>query len=255
MTGGQILSTARFRLGPDLGDCDGPMLAAVQQALLELPAVHNDADFARILGGVARRFGFRSAFLIKYANALRDFERCIDTDEHRLAWWPHYFSSDVRPALHEVLRRLDAGPVLRTTAVVHANEPARAQAELADHDLIEVTNIPVSYDNLPVGVLGFSGTPVLGKEAEMALQVIAYAVFAQLRAVDEAPRPVAVALTPREREVVTLSAEGLTSVEIAERLGMSARTANQHIDNVAVKLGTRNRAHTVAEAIRHHLLN
>jgi DNA-binding CsgD family transcriptional regulator len=35
---------------------------------------------------------------------------------------------------------------------------------------------------------------------------------------------------------------------------MSARTVNQHVDNVADKLGTRNRAHTVAEIVRRGLL-
>jgi DNA-binding CsgD family transcriptional regulator len=35
---------------------------------------------------------------------------------------------------------------------------------------------------------------------------------------------------------------------------MSARTANQHVDNVADKLGTRNRAHTVAEILRRGLI-
>jgi DNA-binding CsgD family transcriptional regulator len=64
----------------------------------------------------------------------------------------------------------------------------------------------------------------------------------------------AVALTPREREVMQLSAIGLTSVEIADQLGMSARTVNQHVDNVADKLGTRNRAHTVAEIVKRGLL-
>ena len=43
--------------------------------------------------------------------------------------------------------------------------------------------------------------------------------------------------------------------EIAERLGMSARTVNQHVDNVADKLGTKNRTHTIAEVIRHGLLH
>ena len=47
---------------------------------------------------------------------------------------------------------------------------------------------------------------------------------------------------------------GVTSVEIAAQLGMSARTVNQHVDNVADKLGTRNRAHTVAEIVRRGLL-
>ena len=54
---------------------------------------------------------------------------------------------------------------------------------------------------------------------------------------------------------MALSSEGLTSLEIAEQLGMSARTVNQHVDNVAAKLGTKNRAHTVAEVIRHRLLD
>ena len=52
---------------------------------------------------------------------------------------------------------------------------------------------------------------------------------------------------------MTLCAEGLTSDEIAMRLEMSARTVNQHTDNVASKLGTKNRTHTVAEVIRRGL--
>lgn len=51
-----------------------------------------------------------------------------------------------------------------------------------------------------------------------------------------------------------LSAEGMTSELVAMRLDMSPRTVNQHIDNVAGKLKTRNRVHTVAEAIRRGLL-
>ena len=42
--------------------------------------------------------------------------------------------------------------------------------------------------------------------------------------------------------------------QIAGELGMSPRTVNQHVDNVADKLGTRNRAHTVAEIVKRGLL-
>jgi len=41
----------------------------------------------------------------------------------------------------------------------------------------------------------------------------------------------------------------------AQKLGMSARTVNQHVDNVADKLGTRNRTHTIAELVRNDMLN
>ena len=46
----------------------------------------------------------------------------------------------------------------------------------------------------------------------------------------------------------------MTSQEMADRLGLSSRTVNQHLDNVADKLGTKNRVHTVAEAIRRDIL-
>ena len=44
-------------------------------------------------------------------------------------------------------------------------------------------------------------------------------------------------LTPREREVVALLAEGLTNAQLAERLYISPRTAAVHVSNVLSKLG------------------
>ena len=48
-------------------------------------------------------------------------------------------------------------------------------------------------------------------------------------------------LTDREREVAVLIAQGLTSPEIAERLVITARTADTHADNIRTKLGLRSR--------------
>ena len=55
-------------------------------------------------------------------------------------------------------------------------------------------------------------------------------------------------LTPREREVIQLSAEGLTSIEIAERLEISSRNGNQQVDKVADQLRRRNRATRLPKA-------
>lgn len=53
-------------------------------------------------------------------------------------------------------------------------------------------------------------------------------------------------LTAREREVLQLSAQGLTSKEVARRLGLSPRTAESHRANLMRKL----RLHTQTDLIR-----
>ena len=58
------------------------------------------------------------------------------------------------------------------------------------------------------------------------------------------------ALTPREREVVALLAEGLTNAQLAERLYISPRTAAVHVSNVLAKLGMSSRTEVAAWAVR-----
>lgn len=49
-------------------------------------------------------------------------------------------------------------------------------------------------------------------------------------------------LTPREREVAGLVAQGLTNREIAARLYLSERTAENHVQHILTKLGLPNRS-------------
>jgi DNA-binding CsgD family transcriptional regulator len=60
-------------------------------------------------------------------------------------------------------------------------------------------------------------------------------------------------LTPREREVAALVAEGLSNAEIAERLTVSAGTVGNHVGHILRALGARNRAHIAAWAVRQGL--
>ena len=48
-------------------------------------------------------------------------------------------------------------------------------------------------------------------------------------------------LTPREREVAALIAEGLTNAELASRLYISKKTAAVHVSNILGKLGLSSR--------------
>ena len=62
-------------------------------------------------------------------------------------------------------------------------------------------------------------------------------------------------LTPREREVFHLIAEGLTTKEIARKLDISAKTAENHRARVLDKLDVRNTAELVRLALRRGLLD
>ena len=55
-------------------------------------------------------------------------------------------------------------------------------------------------------------------------------------------------LTDREREVMSLVAEGLSNDEIAKRLIMSTATAKTHVSRAMIKLGARDRAQLVVFA-------
>lgn len=61
-------------------------------------------------------------------------------------------------------------------------------------------------------------------------------------------------LSEREREVLRLVAEGLSSREIADRLCLSAKTVITHRANIMEKLGVHNRAELVKYAIREGLV-
>lgn len=56
-------------------------------------------------------------------------------------------------------------------------------------------------------------------------------------------------ITPREAEVLVLVALGLSAREIGTELVMAPRTVDQHIVNLKMKTGARNRAHMVTIAM------
>lgn len=62
-------------------------------------------------------------------------------------------------------------------------------------------------------------------------------------------------LTAREREVLTLTAQGLTASQVGEQLGVSTATVKTHLHHLYKKLGVGGRAAAVAEAMRRGLVD
>jgi DNA-binding NarL/FixJ family response regulator len=118
------------------------------------------------------------------------------------------------------------------------------------------------YDALSAGASGFLLKDVTAERLFDAVRVVAageallapavtrrlIAEFARLR-----PRPPASAvplagLTPRESEVLTLVAEGLSNPEIAGRLVVSEETVKTPVSRMLGKLGLRDRTQAVVAA-------
>jgi DNA-binding NarL/FixJ family response regulator len=57
-------------------------------------------------------------------------------------------------------------------------------------------------------------------------------------------------LTPREREIMHLMAEGGTAQDVGDALGVSVETVRTHVRNVIRKLQARNRVHAIAIALQ-----
>lgn len=121
-----------------------------------------------------------------------------------------------------------------------------------------------SWDLLRRGASGYLDAGASTQELLEAIQVVARGeVFLSSRAtrgvIERMARPPGAAtaveqLTSREREILHLVAEGLSSKGIADRLELSVRTVETHRVHLMAKLRAENTAHLVRLAIREGLI-
>ena len=118
------------------------------------------------------------------------------------------------------------------------------------------------YDALSAGASGFLLKDVTAERLFDAVRVVAagealldpavtrrlIGEFARLRPRRAPESSLVGELTPRETEVLTLVAEGLSNNEIAERLVVSDQTVKSHVSRVIAKLGLRDRTQAVITA-------
>jgi serine/threonine protein kinase len=91
------------------------------------------------------------------------------------------------------------------------------------------------------------------RAAVAALSELARQAFAEARDLATSlapPPPAAHPFSPREFEVLTLAAEGLTNKEIAYRLGLSERTIQFHMNSIFNKTSTSSRTEAATYALR-----
>jgi NarL family two-component system response regulator LiaR len=78
---------------------------------------------------------------------------------------------------------------------------------------------------------------------------------AQARLMHRTAGPPGSTLTPRERDVLRLLAEGFANKEIARRLFVSEKTVKTHVSSILQKLGVQDRTQAALAAVRQRLLD
>ena len=127
---------------------------------------------------------------------------------------------------------------------------ATPHAALPIAELLETLELLVSQartyeralppDNYPARV----AVATLGELTQQALAE-ARDIAALVSLPTQAPHP----FSPREHQVLTLVAQGLTNREIAYRLGISDRTVQFHVNSIFNKTGAQSRTEAVALAL------
>jgi RNA polymerase sigma factor (sigma-70 family) len=154
-------------------------------------------------------------------------------------------------------RRVTHAPAYELLARAHAARGATGDAEAAVAALRElaVTRALRACADRAEGVLAAARGD---RERARTLLEDAAGVFEACGAPYEAAEarrllaaaPALPQLSPREREVLHLLAEGLTNAQIAERLVISEHTVHRHVANILRKLGVASRTAAAAHAVR-----
>jgi DNA-binding CsgD family transcriptional regulator len=185
---------------------------------------------------------------------------------------------EVLPELEEMRSKLATRPVQASVQIAlgllafaeERFEAARAHLEDAV-DLYEQSGAPFeaarSRIELARTLMALGRAPEAGREARTALTGLealgargesdrARRMVAQTES--NGPAPVTGSshsdgLTPREREVLALLASGMSNQEIADRLVLSIRTVQRHVENIYAKTGARGRAAAAVFATTHNI--
>lgn len=219
----------------------------------------SQADVSAALLDAARRFGFQhilAGTIPNIGSSRRQQLSHVVLDHWPQEWTRRYFSHGylfTDPAIKRVSE--NRGPFLWSELGPEcASDPAarRVMNEAGDFKLKEGFTVPLV--TLEGELAGFSlageAIDVSPTERGMLTLLATYALARSLQLRASGTFQITTQLSPREIETLRWAAEGKTEWEIGDLMSISEHGVDKHMRSARRKLGTRNRTHAVAEAIR-----
>jgi DNA-binding NarL/FixJ family response regulator len=167
----------------------------------------------------------------------------IEAEEKALSLRPDIIMMDInmpcRNGLESMLsikKKLEGVKFLFLTVSEQEDDLLRAMRFGSDGYLLKKTNIKDVIDAIRRVV---RGEAILSREMTSKLCL-------ELKKAGEEPT-----LSPREKEVLSLIGDGLTTVEIANKLFISKGSASTYVHRIIEKLHLRNKAEAMAYSLRH----
>jgi DNA-binding NarL/FixJ family response regulator len=178
---------------------------------------------------------------------------------------PHLLVTDITmPQMdgYELVKQVRLRPSLRLLPVVFLTGRTETQERVRGYQLGCDVYLSKPFDLSELGAVVRS----LLDRAQMIEAGWRSRVQAVAVAIDKVPPPPplqpasvmpvtpAVDLTQREIDVLYLLSEGLSNIQIGEKLHLSSRTVEKHVSSLLRKTTTSNRAELVRFAMEHHLV-
>ncbi|MDB5502036.1 MAG: transcriptional regulator, LuxR family [Tardiphaga sp.] len=224
-------------------------------AIDELENTTSAGEAVDTVGRAVAHFGLEHFCCLMPRNSQRPtFDACVLMTRWPRDWFDLYRRSDFQQ--HDPIVRYTRTQLRATSwseALVSNDRVGRSVMEIAavDFGLRAGISVPIhGINNYQAGV-SFAGLQIdASKDAKSAVELIAIYAFNRLNQFQVAAPARPKVLTPRQREILSWTANGKTAWDTGQILGVSEDNVHKLIASAVARLEATNRTHAVVKAIR-----
>jgi DNA-binding CsgD family transcriptional regulator len=242
----------------------GRAVADIRRAALEfvegVERLATTAEIMDAMGSLLKKHGFEYHCVSFLATATETLEDVLLSNRLPEEWLKLYIEKDYvhhDPAFRYAKTTIRPFRWFKDAPYDPEREPHAAEVvqRAGDFGILDGFLIPVASTAGRVGQIWFGGRTLDLPEHQLpALHLTAIYAFDRILRLHGSPAPRRARLTPREREILTLVANGRSTWEIGEALHISSRTVKEHIKHLCSKLGAVTRTQAVMIAVRDKII-